>query len=47
MEVTGDFALKAVKRLKRVTRITDKKLADIAPYLIDEMNDYIQNTNHQ
>ena len=47
MEVTGDFALKAVKRLKRVTRITDKKLADIAPYLVDEMNDYIQNTNHQ
>lgn len=47
MEVTGDFALKAVKNLKRVTRLTDKKLADVAPYLVDEMNDYIKNVDHQ
>lgn len=47
IEVTGDFALKAVKRLKRVTRLTDKKIVDIAPYLVDEMNDYIKNTDHR
>lgn len=47
MEVTGDFTLKAVKRLKRVTRLTDKKLADVAPYLVDEMNNYIKNVDNR